>query len=377
LATLFDGPPGVTEEGIHLSDFTTDNVSTSKHGFAPKLPNDAAKYLDGTGNYTVPAGTGTGSVTSISAGTGITLTPNPITTTGSVAVADTAITPATYGDSTHVGQFTVDQQGRLTAASNVAIASSAMSVSDEGSLLTATPSSMNFVGAGVTATAVADAVTVTIPGASSGDISPFSDDSITKPAAADFTIADDTTAGHGTGSKANLATRGVELTFTAGANATSQSLFFEAAVSSTLNTMIAYIAPNFGGQNGSNQYFYGLAVRDNAGKIDSYGISFDAGVGNTVWKHATFTNISTAPTISAFNGGHMACGRPIWLKLAKVSTNFVFSVSSNGETYDVVATLSATGFIGSTINDVGIVLYDAMSNGSKIVNLDVFSFTKS
>jgi hypothetical protein len=36
-------------------------------------------------------------------------------------IADTAVTPGTYGDATHVGQFTVDQQGRLTAAANVAI----------------------------------------------------------------------------------------------------------------------------------------------------------------------------------------------------------------------------------------------------------------
>ncbi len=32
---------------------------------------------------------------------------------------DTAVTPGTYGDSAHVGQFTVDQQGRLTFAANV------------------------------------------------------------------------------------------------------------------------------------------------------------------------------------------------------------------------------------------------------------------
>lgn len=36
-------------------------------------------------------------------------------------IADTAVTPGTYGDATHVGQFTVDQQGRITAAADVAI----------------------------------------------------------------------------------------------------------------------------------------------------------------------------------------------------------------------------------------------------------------
>lgn len=46
----------VTEAKQLLADNTTGNVSTTKHGYAPKAPNDATKYLDGTGNYSVPAG---------------------------------------------------------------------------------------------------------------------------------------------------------------------------------------------------------------------------------------------------------------------------------------------------------------------------------
>lgn len=36
-------------------------------------------------------------------------------------LADTAVTPGTYGDATHVGQFAVDAKGRITAAADVAI----------------------------------------------------------------------------------------------------------------------------------------------------------------------------------------------------------------------------------------------------------------
>lgn len=54
----------VTDAKLSTSDITTNDVSTSKHGFAPKLPNDATKYLDGTGAYTVPAGGGGGGSTS-------------------------------------------------------------------------------------------------------------------------------------------------------------------------------------------------------------------------------------------------------------------------------------------------------------------------
>ncbi len=209
-----------------------------------------------------------------------------------------------------------------------------------------------------------------------GDMSPFSDGGITKPTAAAFTIADDTTANHGTGAKADLATRGVEFSNTRGIAASTQSMFYQAAISSTLVSETAYVMPNYASTN-ARQSFYGLAVRDNAGKVDSFGLTFDAGVGNMVFYHHTFANISTAPTQTALNGGHTACGRPIWLRLAKVSTNFVFSASWNGETYDTVATVSATGFIGATINDVGLILYNAMNNGSQIITLDCFSFIHS
>ncbi len=53
----------VVEADLALTDITTANVTISAHGFTPKLPNDATKYLNGTGGYTVPTGSGTGTVT--------------------------------------------------------------------------------------------------------------------------------------------------------------------------------------------------------------------------------------------------------------------------------------------------------------------------
>jgi hypothetical protein len=64
----------VKDSDLSTSDVTTNNVTTAKHGFAPKAPNDATKYLDGTGAYSTPAGGSGGlarvlaSNTSISAG---------------------------------------------------------------------------------------------------------------------------------------------------------------------------------------------------------------------------------------------------------------------------------------------------------------------
>jgi hypothetical protein len=44
----------VTDANLSTSDITTNDVSTTKHGFAPKAPNDATKFLDGTGAYSNP-----------------------------------------------------------------------------------------------------------------------------------------------------------------------------------------------------------------------------------------------------------------------------------------------------------------------------------
>lgn len=55
------GDQTLSDATISTTDITTNNVSTSKHGFTPKLPNDATKFLDGTGAYSVPPGTATSS----------------------------------------------------------------------------------------------------------------------------------------------------------------------------------------------------------------------------------------------------------------------------------------------------------------------------
>lgn len=77
----------------------------------------------------------------------------------------TAVTPGTYGDATNVGQFTVDAQGRITAAVDVPItATGGHVIQNEGTPLTQR-ANLDFVGNGVTATDDAgdDASVVTIP----------------------------------------------------------------------------------------------------------------------------------------------------------------------------------------------------------------------
>lgn len=62
----------VVEADITLADNTTNNAATTKHGFLKKLSNSATDYMDGTGNWSVPAG----------GGGGITLSTSGYTTAG-------------------------------------------------------------------------------------------------------------------------------------------------------------------------------------------------------------------------------------------------------------------------------------------------------
>ncbi|MFV8249095.1 tail fiber domain-containing protein [Bdellovibrio bacteriovorus] len=80
------------------------------------LKYDGTKWAPAADNDSNSGGT----VTNIATGTG--LSGGPITSTGTISLANTAVTPAAYGSTTSVGTFTVDAQGRLTAASNANIA---------------------------------------------------------------------------------------------------------------------------------------------------------------------------------------------------------------------------------------------------------------
>jgi len=72
--SIVQGPKGTTTKVLHgnnsgipqyqfvieadqsLSDLTTWNVSSTAHGYVPKAPNDATKFLDGTGAWATPSG---------------------------------------------------------------------------------------------------------------------------------------------------------------------------------------------------------------------------------------------------------------------------------------------------------------------------------
>ncbi|MBX2964483.1 MAG: tail fiber domain-containing protein [Cyclobacteriaceae bacterium] len=89
---------------------------------------------------------GTGTVTSVATGTG--LTGGPITATGTISLTNTGVTAASYGNATTVPQITVDAQGRIVAASGIPISGVTPGGAAAGDLTGTYPSPTLAVGAG-------------------------------------------------------------------------------------------------------------------------------------------------------------------------------------------------------------------------------------
>jgi len=107
-----------------------------------------------------------GDTLTISGGTGLTAVASA-TDTITVNLDNTAVSANSYGSANTVATFTVDAQGRLTAASGTAISIAASQISDKGTNLvtglTGTTNQITVSNSGVGAVTIALASNVTIP----------------------------------------------------------------------------------------------------------------------------------------------------------------------------------------------------------------------
>jgi hypothetical protein len=117
---------------------------------------------DGSGNLSWTTVSGTGTVTDITAGIG--LSGGTITTSGTISLANSGVAAGNYGSNVAIPVLTVDQYGRITAASTAAVSSTLSIAGDTGidnvSLITDT---FTFAGGvGITTAVTNNTVTIDI-----------------------------------------------------------------------------------------------------------------------------------------------------------------------------------------------------------------------
>ena len=164
------GSVTVNVSGVTVSELAANSVTLRSESFAD---NDTTLMTSAAINDRIESfgyTTNTGDITAVVAGTGI----SGGATSGSatVTLADTAVTAASYGSATQVPNYTVDAQGRLTAAANTAIAIASSAVTDfteatqdvVGAFVAGTSNEVNVAyddGAGTLTIGLPDDVTIT------------------------------------------------------------------------------------------------------------------------------------------------------------------------------------------------------------------------
>ena len=150
------GSEDVTTSGAFKGNLTGD-VTGDVTGTVSSIANhDTGDLSEGSNLYYTTARANAAINAYISGDTGITVT------NGAIDLDDTAVTPNSYGSSTAIPVLTIDQQGRITAASTASISTSWTLSGDSGSQVVNGGDTVDIAGGTNITTAVTATDTVTI-----------------------------------------------------------------------------------------------------------------------------------------------------------------------------------------------------------------------
>jgi hypothetical protein len=150
----------LTGNAITSTD-TNGNITLTPNGSGKLVLNNV--YINGTVDtlaeyiYDTVGG-------AVTAGTGITVANSDVGNTTTVSLANTAVTAGSYGSATAIPTFTVDAQGRLTAAGSASITTTLAIAGDTGtdSVALATDTITFVGGTGITSTVAAVGVATSV-----------------------------------------------------------------------------------------------------------------------------------------------------------------------------------------------------------------------
>lgn len=156
----------LTVDGSLTTNFTTQTIELVNDSVSPG--NNKVYRTDGFGIKAwgdFPAGSGTVTSVAVTGSTNIDLTLTGTPTINPSITADlktTGVSAGTYGNATNVGQFTVDNKGRLSSATNVPISITSASVAGLTESIQDTMSTTLVAGTNITITYNDPAGTITI-----------------------------------------------------------------------------------------------------------------------------------------------------------------------------------------------------------------------
>ena len=130
-------PDGST--GNPTINLVTTGAAAGNYGSSTTIPVFTVDSFGRITYITTAPTTAGGTVTQVNTGTG--LTGGPITLSGTISLADTAVTAGTYGSATKIPQIVVNAQGQLTGVTEYSVIGGVSSVTGTANEVTASPSS--------------------------------------------------------------------------------------------------------------------------------------------------------------------------------------------------------------------------------------------